>query len=82
MTFRESGGLKVFESRSAFDISLTIEMVMDEGMNRGEPLQISHLSGSGHGTFSPSKWRVGVFWPILQVETDLLVVQYPKKVAL
>lgn len=55
MPFEVGGGAEVFESCSAFDASLVIEMVVDGGMDEGELLQTLHLPEPEHGTFPPSK---------------------------
>ena len=51
----QSGGSKIFESSSAFYVSLRIEVVVDGRVDRDEFLQSSHLPEPEHGAFSPSK---------------------------
>jgi len=63
--FKKSGVSEIFESGSAFDISLMIEVIVDGGVDRDEFLRTSYLSKPEHGARSSPKWQVRVFGSVV-----------------
>jgi hypothetical protein len=54
-------------------VAVVVEVVVDRGMGGGELLEGFHVPELRHRSFSSSEWLVGIFSPIVEPPTALLI---------
>jgi len=70
----KGGGSVHLEIPSAAEGTLLVEMVVDGGVDRDEPLQGSHPPEAEHRPLAPSERQVRIFRPIVEPAAGSLAV--------
>ena len=71
--FRECGSAVLFEDVAGVEVAVKVEVIVDRGMGSSELLESFHVPEPRHRSFSSSERLVGIFSPIIEPPTALLI---------
>src|SRR5680860_756832 len=71
--FCECGSAVLFEDVAAVEVTVEVEVIVDRGVGGGELLESFHVPELRHRSFSSSEWLMGIFSPIVEPPTTLLI---------
>jgi len=73
----QGGRAVLFEDIAAVKVTVLVEVVVDRGMGGGNLLESFHVPELRHPSFSSSERLVGIFCPIVEPPTALVIGDVP-----
>jgi hypothetical protein len=61
------------EDVAGVEVAVEVEVIVDRGVGSGKLLESFHAPKFRHRSFSSSEWLVGIFSPIVEPPTALLI---------